>query len=63
MLTRSRKWSSLRPQGMHIAKHQAMARARVAVTRKLAVVLHRMWNDETESRFGKASAPAIAAAP
>jgi len=34
----------------------------VAVARKLAVVLHRMWSDETEFRFGKAPAPAIAAA-
>ena len=30
-----------------------MARARVAVARKLAVVLHRMWSDQTEFRFGK----------
>jgi transposase len=38
---------------MKIAKHRGMARARVAVARKLAVVLHRMWTDETEFRFGK----------
>ena len=30
-----------------------MARARVAVARKLAVVLHRMWSDGTEFSFGK----------
>jgi hypothetical protein len=30
-----------------------MARARVAVARKLAVVLHRMWRDATTFRFGK----------
>ena len=30
-----------------------MARARVAVARKLAVILHRMWVDETEFRFGR----------
>jgi hypothetical protein len=30
-----------------------MAGARVAVARKLAVVLHRMWNDQTAFRFGK----------
>jgi transposase len=48
---RSRKWSSLRAWGMKIAKHRGMARARVAVARKLAVVLHRMWSDETEFRF------------
>ena len=53
LLVRSRKWSSLRAWGMKIAKHRGMARARVAVARKLAVVLHRMWSDETEFRFGK----------
>ena len=62
LLTRSRKWSSLRAWGMRIAKHRGMAQARVAVARKLAVVLHLMWSDGTEFRFGKAPAPAIAAA-
>jgi transposase len=38
LLTRSRKWSSLRAWGMKIAKHRGMARARVAVARKLTVV-------------------------
>ena len=45
---------------MKVAKHRGMARARVAVARKLAVVLHRMWSDQTVFRFGKepVSAPA-----
>ena len=29
-----------------------MARARVTVARKLAVILHRMWSDGAELRFG-----------
>ena len=53
LLVRSRKWSSLRAWGMSIAKRRGMARARVAVARKLAVILHRMWIDEAEFRFGK----------
>jgi transposase len=53
LLVRSKKWSSLRAWGMKIAKNRGMARARVAVARKLAVILHRMWRDETEFRFGK----------
>ena len=53
LLVRSKKWSSLRAWGMKVAKHRGMARARVAVARKLAVVLHRMWSDQTEFRFGK----------
>jgi len=53
LLVRSRKWSSLRAWGVKIARQRGMARARVAVAHKLAVVLHRMWTDETEFRFGK----------
>jgi len=50
---RGRKWSSLRAWGMKIAKNRGMARERVSLARKLAVVLHRMWSDETEFRFGE----------
>jgi transposase len=53
LLTRSKKWSSLRAWGMGIAKRRGMARARVAVARKLAVILHWMWCDGSEFRFGK----------
>jgi transposase len=59
LLTRSSKWSSLRAWGMKIAKHRGMARARVAVARKLAVILHRMWTDDVGFRFGKE--PTVAA--
>lgn len=38
---------------MNMARRRGMARARVAVARKLAVILHRMWGDATEFRFGK----------
>jgi len=38
LLVRSRKWSALRAWGMKIAKARGMARARVAVARKLGVV-------------------------
>jgi transposase len=53
LLVRSKKWSNLRAWGMNIARRRGMARARVAVARKLAVILHRMWADATEFRFGK----------
>jgi transposase len=45
---------------MNIAKRRSMARARVAVARKLAVILHRMWVDGSEFRWSK-QAPAVAA--
>jgi transposase len=60
LLVRSKKWSSLRAWGMNVAKRRGMARARVAVARKLAVVLHRMWSDATEFRFGKDPGPVSA---
>lgn len=62
LLTRSRKWSSLLAWGLQIGKHRGMARAGVAVARKLAVVLHRMWSDKTEFRVGKEPVAALAAA-
>src|SRR5690606_5982088 len=43
---------SLRAWGMSIAKRRGMARARVAVARKLAVILHRRWCDGAAFRFG-----------
>ncbi len=43
----------LRAWGMNVAKRRGMARARVAVARKLAVILHRMWSDGSEFRLGK----------
>lgn len=59
---RSRKWSSLRAWGMQIAKRRGMARARVAVARKLAVILYRMWRDQTEFRFGKEPSATVSSA-
>lgn len=58
LLVRSRKWSSLRAWGMGVARRRGMARARVAVARKLAVILHRMWRDGADFRFG--AEPAVA---
>ncbi len=48
LLTRTSKWSALKAWGMGVAKRAGMRRAKVAVARKLAVVLHRMWRDGTE---------------
>ncbi len=52
MMTRSAKWSSLKAWGMQLAKTRGHRRAVVAVARKLAVILHRMWLDETQFRWG-----------
>ena len=59
LLVCTKKWCSLKAWGMGIARRRGMKRAIVAVARKLAVVLHRMWVDGTEFRWGK-EAPAAA---
>lgn len=62
LLYHSKKWSSLRAWGMKIAKKRGYHIARIAVARKLAVVLHRMWVDECAFRWTtKGSDEAIAA--
>jgi transposase len=55
LLIRSQRWSTLRAWGMRVAKHRGMARARVAVARKLAVILHRIWVDGSDFRWGQES--------
>ena len=52
MMTRSSKWSSLKAWGMKLAKTRGHRRAVTAVARKLAVILHRMWIDDTQFRWG-----------
>ena len=49
----SKKWSSLRAWGVKLAKRVGAKKACVAVARKLAIVMHYMWMEETDFRFGK----------
>jgi transposase len=51
MLTRTINWSWLKGWGMKIARHRGMRRAIVAVARRMAVVMHRIWVDGTEFRW------------
>ena len=48
LLTRVAKWSTLKAWGIRLAKRSGLRKAKVAVARKLAVILHRMWIDGTE---------------
>jgi transposase len=48
MMTRSGQRNSVKAWGMKIAKRSSMKNASVAVARKLAGVMHRMWIDETQ---------------
>ncbi|WP_081904510.1 IS110 family RNA-guided transposase [Palleronia rufa] len=49
------RWSSLRAWAMRIAKRRSLKAAKVALARKLAVVLHRMWVDGTDFRWSDTS--------
>jgi transposase len=51
MLTRTVRFSSLKAWGMGVAKRRGTKKARVALARKLAVILHRMWVDGTTFRW------------
>jgi transposase len=51
MLVRSTRWSWLKAWAMQIAKRRGMKRAIVALARRLAVIMHRIWVDGTEFRW------------
>jgi transposase len=54
MLVRSRASNPLKSWGTRLAKRAGFKKARVALARKMAVVLHRMWLDGTD--FGQLKA-------
>ena len=53
VITRSVKWSWLKAWAMKIAKNRGLKRAIVALARRLAVIMHRIWVDGTEFRWTK----------
>ena len=55
ILTRPIKGGSLKSWAMRIAKRAGMKKAKVALARKLAVVLHHMWVSTSTFDFDKAS--------
>src|SRR4051794_39114273 len=57
MLTRSTKWSSLKPWAVKPARRRGLKHAKVALARKFAVILHHMWVGGTEFRFVAPVAP------
>jgi transposase len=58
MLIRTTKWSWLKAWAMKIAKNRGMKKAIVALARRLAVIMHRIWIDGTEFRWTKEAAAA-----
>src|ERR671913_1547360 len=60
MLTRAGRFSTLKRWALEVAQRRGVRRAKVALARKLATVLHRLWVDGSEFRFGKEVAAAWA---
>ncbi len=55
MLTRAVRFSPLKAWALRVAGRHGMKKAKVALARKLAVVMHRMWLDGTTFRWGEAA--------
>jgi transposase len=58
MLVRSTRWSWLKAWAMQIARRRGMKKAIVALARRLAVILHRIWVDGTEFSWSRQEAAA-----
>src|SRR6185295_10511358 len=60
MLVRSTKWSWLKAWAMQIARRRGLKKAIVALARRLAVIMHRIWVDGTEFRWTRKQATVAA---
>jgi transposase len=49
----TKKWSSLKAWGIELAKRIGMRKAKVAIARKIAVILHCIWVDGTSFDWGQ----------
>src|SRR5271170_4122165 len=56
----SKKWSWLKAWAMQIAKRRGMKKAIVALARRLAVIMHRIWVDGTEFQWTREQATVAA---
>lgn len=57
----TKKWSTLRSWGTKLTKRVGTKKALVAVARKLAIIMHRMWIGNLDFEFGTAPRRAIKA--
>ncbi len=51
MVIRCARYSAPKAWAIRITKTRGLMRAKVALARKLAVIMHRMWIDGSESRW------------
>lgn len=53
MLRRSQRWSKLKAWGVKLQRKHGFKKATMAVGRKLAVIMHKMWIDQTDFIYGE----------
>ncbi|MCP5091083.1 MAG: IS110 family transposase [Gammaproteobacteria bacterium] len=58
LLTRVPQWCKLKAWGHRLWKRIGFKKAKIAVARKLAVILHRMWCDGTDFQWSSREAAA-----
>jgi transposase len=58
ILCRVQSWSALKAWGLRIQRRRGFKAACIAVGRKLAIIMHRMWIDGTDFQFSTERAPA-----
>ena len=58
LLVRSTRWSWLKAWAMQIVRRCGLKKAIVALARRLAVIMHRIWVDGTEFRWSRQEAAA-----
>jgi transposase len=51
MITRVKKWSSLKAWAMNVVRRRGLKKAIVALARRLAVIMHRIWVDGSVFRW------------
>ena len=57
-MLRAKKWSWLKAWAMQVARRCGMKKAIVALARRLAVIMHRIWVDGTEFCWTRKAVPA-----
>jgi transposase len=56
LLSRTTRFSRLKAWGLRLAQVSGFKKARVAVARQLAIILHAMWKTQSPFRWGEATA-------
>ena len=54
LIHRTKRWSPLQAWGLRLVKRIGLKKAKVAIARKMAIILHCIWSDGTEFDWGTA---------